>query len=220
MTDATPLPSAGSSDPSAPADPAVPVDPTRPVGDTAPLPGPLTLEQTAPWVLGTTAAGERATLTAFLDYLRWAAAHKARGLSDSAARRRLVPSGTTVAGVLRHLTVVERNWFQRVLRADPGVEKELRPLLEAVESTFTVPDDTPLSAVVADYERECARSRAAVAAHPLDHTVDHDELGPVSLRWILLHMVEETARHAGHLDILREQIDGATGDREPATGPG
>ncbi|NYI95858.1 putative damage-inducible protein DinB [Streptomonospora nanhaiensis] len=209
MTDATP-------GPTAPAAFSASTDPARPVGDTAPLPGPLTVDQVAPWVLGTTTADERATLTGFLDYLRWAAARKARGLTDSDSRRRLVPSDTTVAGVLRHLTLVERNWFQRVLRADPAVEDELRPLLAAVESTFTVPDHTPIAAVIADYERECARSRAAVADHALDHAADHDELGPVSLRWILVHMIEETARHAGHLDILREQTDGTTGDRDPA----
>jgi Protein of unknown function (DUF664) len=68
-----------------------------------------------------------------------------------------------------------------------------------------------VAGVLADYQAACEQSRAAAAEHELDHVVPHDRLGSVSLRWILVHMVEETARHAGHADILREQTDGSTG---------
>jgi hypothetical protein len=71
-------------------------------------------------------------------------------------------------------------------------------------------DDT-VAGVLADYRASCARSRTAADAHGLDDAVPHDRLGTVSLRWIYVHMIEETARHAGHADILREQTDGSTG---------
>ncbi len=68
-----------------------------------------------------------------------------------------------------------------------------------------------LEQLIARYETACERSRAVAAAHALDDTVPHKRMGSVSLRWICVHLIEETARHAGHLDILREQTDGQTG---------
>jgi hypothetical protein len=75
---------------------------------------------------------------------------------------------------------------------------------------MTDPGDT-VAGVLADYRAACEQSRTAAAAHGLDDAVPHDRLGMVSLRWIYVHMIEETARHAGHADILREQTDGSTG---------
>jgi hypothetical protein len=66
--------------------------------------------------------------------------------------------------------------------------------------------------LVARYDEQCARSREIAAKKQLDDIVPHPELGEVTMRWIVVHMIEETARHAGHADILREQIDGSTGD--------
>jgi hypothetical protein len=74
-----------------------------------------------------------------------------------------------------------------------------------------VPEGGTVEELVAAYRAECARSRETAARYPLDHTGSHPQLGPVSLRWIYVHMIEETARHVGHADILREQTDGATG---------
>jgi hypothetical protein len=66
--------------------------------------------------------------------------------------------------------------------------------------------------LIAQYDEQCAVSRQTAAKYELDHVVPHPHLGEVSLRWIYVHMIEETARHAGHADILREQLDGTTGD--------
>jgi hypothetical protein len=132
-------------------------------------------------------AGERAVLETFLDLYRDAIIRKVRGVSDEAARLRLVGSATTLGGIVKHLHWVELEWFQRVL-ARRSVER-----------------------LLAGYEAACATSRATAAAHALDDVAPHFRMGEVSLRWIYVHMIEETARHAGHADILRELIDGTTG---------
>jgi hypothetical protein len=132
-------------------------------------------------------AGERAVLETFLDLYRDAIIRKVRGVSDEAARLRLVGSATTLGGIVKHLHWVELEWFQRVL-ARRSVEH-----------------------LLAGYEAACATSRATAAAHALDDVAPHFRRGEVSLRWIYVHMIEETARHAGHADILRELIDGTTG---------
>ncbi len=108
---------------------------------------------------------------------------------------------------MKHVTAVEREWFQLVLaRRTPddvgGVDENDG---WAVGRHETVDD------LVRDYERACAESRGAASDLALDDTVPHPRSGRVSLRWTYVHMIEETARHAGHMDILREQIDGATG---------
>lgn len=144
--------------------------------------------------------GEREVLEAFLDFHRAIAVGKARDLSDADARQRLVPSENTVAGLLKHLAVVERSWF--------GVLAGRRP---EPDGGFELDASDTVDALVAAYERDCDRSRELAAGFDLDHVVTHPQLGEVSLRWIYVHMVEETARHVGHADILRELTDGSTG---------
>lgn len=147
--------------------------------------------------------GERETLVAFLDYLREAVLVKASGLDDDALRRSLVPSGTCVLGLVKHLTMVEIVWFQWSFAG----------LDVSIPAQELEPGDTTES-VVAGYREAIERNNAIVAAHP-----DLGELcvrkatapEPMSLRWVLVHMVEETGRHAGHADILREQLDGQIG---------
>ncbi len=151
---------------------------------------------------------ERQVLEAFLDFLRAMVVRKAQGLSEQDVRRRHVPSATTLAGLVGHLTVVERNWFERVLAQDPAMAP---PSEEDADRSFAVGDDDTVEALIAAYEQACARSRSIAARFPLDHEVPHEQIGPISLRWIYIHMIEETARHAGHADILRELTDGATG---------
>ncbi|HEX4791413.1 MAG TPA: DinB family protein [Actinospica sp.] len=148
--------------------------------------------------------GERAVLEAFLDFQRAVLRRKAAGLSDRQARRRIVPSVTTIAGLLKHLAVVEYNWFERILAQRPAQ-------LPDPDATFVVGEDETLEDVLAAYDAACARSREIAAKFELDDAVPQEELGQVSLRWIYAHMIEETARHAGHADILRELTDGATG---------
>lgn len=150
---------------------------------------------------------ERAVLAAFLDLHRDVVVRKVRGVPDERARRRLVPSLTTLAGLLAHLTIVERNWFVGLLCQRS--EAIAGPADEA--PSWTVDPDATVDELVARYQRACAESRENAAGFDLDHVVPHPELGRISLRWIYVHMIEETARHAGHADILRELTDGSVG---------
>ncbi len=152
---------------------------------------------------------ERAVLEAFLDLHRQVVLTKLRGLTSTDATRRLVPSDTTVAGVVKHLTMVEANWFPRLLAPAPGEEHVFSA--EAGRLSWTVDPADTVERLAEAYEAACARSREVAARFPLDHVVPQPQLGEVNLRWIYVHMIEETARHAGHADILRELTDGATG---------
>jgi hypothetical protein len=153
------------------------------------------------------AGSEREVLATFLDLHRGIVAGKLAGLADEDAGRRLVPSETTLLGLVKHLAAVEREWFGLVLGQRPAVEVGL----PVPGDGFTVGPDDTVAGVLAEYRSACEQSRAAAGEHGLDDTVPHWRLGSVSLRWIYVHMIEETARHAGHADILREQTDGSTG---------
>ncbi|QDP98371.1 DinB family protein [Microlunatus elymi] len=150
---------------------------------------------------------ERAVLEGFLEQYRAIAVRKAAGLDEAAARRRLVDSPTTVAGLIKHLRWVEEAWFVEVLQGRP------RPQWRDVDPDwqFRLEDDDQLGNLIAEFQQACQRSRLIAAEHDLDDTGSHPRLGVVSLRWIYAHMIEEIARHAGQLDILREQLDGVVG---------
>jgi uncharacterized damage-inducible protein DinB len=158
-----------------------------------------------------TRAGELETLTGFLDWYRAVVANKVRGLSDGDAARVLTPSGLSPLGVLQHLTWAEALWFRFRFAGEsldlPGTGGDNSP-------TFVVVPGTAVASVVAAYEEETERSRRIVAAAAsLDEVaLEESRYGLTSLRWILVHMIEETARHAGHLDLMREQLDGTVGD--------
>ena len=146
-------------------------------------------------------ADERTVLETFLDYYRDEVVRKVRGVSEADARRRLVSSLTTLGGLVKHLTVVEESWFLRRMG-----QRELGPRMKT-EDEFTLTGSDTVESLIADYERMCAETRAEAARHALDDVVPHHRMGEVSLRWIYVHLIEETARHAGHADILREQLD-------------
>lgn len=150
---------------------------------------------------------ERQVLETFLDLYRDILMRKLTGLSGEQLRQRHVGSQTTLGGLAKHLTAVEREWFQAVLAGRSA--DELGPPPPGDGWTLTSSDTA--ESLLAGYARACADSRRAAAGFPLDHRVPHPRLGQVSLRWIYVHMIEESARHAGHADILREQTDGATG---------
>ncbi|WP_216822912.1 DinB family protein [Aeromicrobium sp. A1-2] len=154
-------------------------------------------------------APERQTLEAFLDVYRVTVVRKATGLTDADGARRLLPSLTTVSGLLRHLADNERSWFREIMAGEDDV-----PSLWSAEdpdAEFRVTQDDTVATLIADYETACAESRATIEAFNLeDRCVGLEQ--QYTLRWILLHMLEETARHAGHLDILRELLDGKTGE--------
>jgi uncharacterized damage-inducible protein DinB len=151
--------------------------------------------------------GERNTLEAFLDDYRDIVVRKVSGLSDTDGRRRLVASATTAGGLIKHLRWAEYGWFEQLLqeRSDDNRRAHDRSW------EFEFLTDESLSTLIAEYQTQCAESRRIAARYPLDHVVPHRRFGTVSVRWIYVHMIEETARHTGQLDILREQLDGATG---------
>ena len=156
-------------------------------------------------------AGEAETLAGFLDYHRATLLWKLEGLDDEQLRRPMVPSGTSLLGLVKHLAYVERSWFQRVWA---GQEVSVPWTKEDPDADWRIEPDETTADVLALYRGECDRSREIVAAaSSLDEAVTHPRWGEqLSRRWILVHMIEETARHVGHADILREQIDGATGE--------
>jgi len=148
---------------------------------------------------------ERATIENMLDRNREALIETARGLSDGDARRRLVTSLTTPISLIKHAAAAERIWFQRFWA---GLnESECDGYSRRDEGTFSVADDESLADVIAEFERASQRSREIASGFDLDATKDNPREGTVSMRWTLLAMIQEFARHAGHGDILREQID-------------
>ena len=160
---------------------------------------------------GARVSEERETLEAFLDLYRDVVVRKLHGLTDDDARRRLVNSETTLAGLVKHLRVVEMNWFQRILARLPDHELPIPVDWANPGFSFTLAPHETTDSLAAAYRHQCELSRQIAARHDLGDTVPHPELGDVSLRWIYVHLIHETARHAGHADILREQIDGTTG---------
>ena len=156
-------------------------------------------------------AGEAETVSGFLDFQRATLLWKLEGLDDEQLRRAMVPSGTSLLGIVKHLAYVERGWFQRVWA---GQEITVPWTEEDPDADWRIEPDETTQDVLALYEGECARSREIVAAaSSLDEAVVHPRWKEeLSRRWILAHMIEETARHVGHADILREQLDGAVGE--------
>ena len=149
----------------------------------------------------------------FLDFLRATLLWKIEGLNDEQLRTSLVPSPTTLLGMAKHLARVEHQWFTVVFAGgDDGI-----PLPTVDDDWAFEPDETTRS-IVELYRRACDRSRAIVAAASMDDEAKWGKLSShrrdsvYTLRWILIHMIEETARHVGQADILREQLDGTTGE--------
>lgn len=154
-----------------------------------------------------TEGAERALIENMLDRNREALIETARGLSETEARDRLVPSLTTPISLLKHAAGAERIWFQRFWA---GLEEsECDGYSNRDEGTFAITDEETLPEVIAEFERASQRSREIAAGFELDDTKNNPREGTVSMRWTLLAMIEEFARHAGHGDILREQINAA-----------
>jgi uncharacterized damage-inducible protein DinB len=156
---------------------------------------------------------ERTTLTTMLDYTRDTVHAKCAGLSDADARRAPLPGSPlmTVSGLVSHLRWVETSWIEETLL---GQEIDAPWTDDDPDREFRIAVGVPLADLLADYRATCDRHNELVASLDLD-TPSRGALDwrdePVTLRWILFHLTEETARHNGHLDILRELADGARG---------
>ncbi|KUM94110.1 hypothetical protein AQI88_23410 [Streptomyces cellostaticus] len=161
-------------------------------------------------------AGEKETLHASLDRHRDAVLWKLDGLDDEQLRRPMTPTGTTLLGLVKHLASVEYGWFVETFGGE-GEPLWFDPYES--EDMHIAPGETTQQ-IVAFYGRARTAADRMITELPLDAPGrpswrDHS----VSLRWVLVHMIAETARHAGHMDILRELIDGATGDHRRVTEP-
>jgi len=151
-------------------------------------------------------------LGAWLDYHRATLAVKCEGLTDDQLRAQAVPpSSLSLLGLVRHMGEVERSWFRRVLsgeQAPPRYYSDENP-----DGDFDDVADAGVAEAFGYWRDECAHARERVAAAPsLDVTGTGRQGEGYSLRWIMVHMIEEYARHNGHADLLRERIDGTVGD--------
>ena len=161
-------------------------------------------------------ADERTQLTGWLDLQRSFVRMKCERLGEQDAHRKVLPTSPlmTPAGVVAHLRWVEFGWFQGGLLGVPDTGQT--PWTEGGHPDAEMfVDNVPLARLLDEYDEECARSNKAIASHSLDAVEQgRPPETAASLRYILCHMIEETARHVGHLDIIRELIDGATGYTE------
>ena len=151
---------------------------------------------------------ERAQFDAFLEDYRRAIELTLDGLTEEESRRRLVPSATTLLGLLKHVTWMQRVWFEECVG---GASRHALGLVQSVDESFQLTDDDTVASILAAHRDVCARARAAVADLPLDTVVTGHQAGPRTLRWVMLQVLRELAHHCGHADILREQILAARG---------
>jgi uncharacterized damage-inducible protein DinB len=154
---------------------------------------------------------ERDGLLAFLEHQRQAARNATYGLREDQARLTPTPSGLSLGGLVKHLAEAERNWTDRILGVPPSEEA-----FEIYMASFVLAEDETLAAVLQQYGELSARTDAIIGGIddlgsrvPLPEAPWFPDPERCTVRWILLHLIEETARHAGHADILREALDGA-----------
>jgi hypothetical protein len=147
----------------------------------------------------------RVQFEVFLDEHRAALSNSLDGLTEEQARRSLVPSRTTLLGLVKHATFAERVWFDEAItrrsRAEIGIPA-------TPDESFILREDDTIETVRRAYREACEASRLAASALGLDDIVRGNRRGPLPLRWVYLHMLRELAEHCGHADILREQILG------------
>ena len=166
------------------------------------------------------AAGEVESLLAYLDYHRDTLRGKTEGMTQAQQATRLEPSTLTLGGLLKHMALVEDNWFSVVLLgnedAEPwrGLDWDADPDWEFRTAADDSPDELRqlLDEAIAAADANIRRVLDAGGPDALSVRESRREEGRFSLRWILLHMIEEYARHNGHADLIRESIDGATGE--------
>ena len=146
---------------------------------------------------------ERTQLDAFVEEYRAKFERALDGLTEEQARRRLVPSATTVLGLVKHVTWMQRVWFEECVG---GRTRRELGLVASVDESFRLTDDDTIASVTAAYLTACATARTRVADLPLEMVAVGHRAGPRTLRWVYLQVLRELAQHCGHADILREQL--------------
>lgn len=157
------------------------------------------------------AGTEKDVLQGFLGYLRDTMLCKLDGLTDEELRRPHDPSGLTLLGMVKHLTDVESSWFRETFLGEQ--------MLHSWDPTdpdkdWRIEQSDTTAAILDGYRAEIRKANEIVDAHPLDAVATSPRTGMegLQLRWIVTHLIEETARHCGHADLIREAIDGQTGE--------
>jgi hypothetical protein len=146
---------------------------------------------------------ERTQLDAFVEEYRSAVELTLDGLTEEQARRRLVPSATTLLGLLKHVTWMQRVWFEECVG---GASRRELGLVQSVDESFRLGDDDTVASIIAAHRDACATARAAVADLSMNDVVTGHRAGPRTLHWVYLQVLRELAHHCGHADILREQV--------------
>ena len=146
---------------------------------------------------------ERTQLDAFVEEYRSTIEASLDNLTDDQARRRLVPSATTLLGLLKHVTWMQRVWFEECVGGTPRAELGL---VRTPEESFRLTDEDTATSVKAAHRQACANARLAVADVSMETVVTGHRGGPRMLHWVYLQVLRELAHHCGHADILREQI--------------
>jgi len=139
----------------------------------------------------------------FLDEHRDALNACLDGLTEEQARRSLVPSRTTLLGLVKHATVVEKVWFDEAITCRPRAEIGIPA---TPDESFILDDGDTIATIQRAHREACESSRRAASSLGLDDMLHGNRRGPLPLRWVYLHMLRELAQHCGHADILREQL--------------
>ena len=146
---------------------------------------------------------EAEQLAVFLDDHRAILRASLEGMTDEEVRARLVPSKTTLLGLVKHATFLQVVWYQEAITGTPRTRLG-QPA--AVDDSFTVTEADTVESVLAGYDQACASAREMGALHGLDEVVHGHRMGAMTMRWIHLQVLRELAQHSGHADILREQL--------------
>lgn len=146
---------------------------------------------------------DRTQLDAFVEEYRSTIEASLDGLTDEQARRRLVQSATTLLGLLKHVTWMQRVWFEECVG---GTSRAELGLVRTPEESFQLTDQDTATSVKAEHRQACASARVIVADLPLETVVTGHRGGPRTLHWVYLQVLRELAHHCGHADIVREQI--------------
>jgi uncharacterized damage-inducible protein DinB len=156
-------------------------------------------------------ADERTQLVGWLDLQRGIAVWKCEGLSEKDAHRPVLPTSPfmSLAGIISHLRWAEKLWFEVIFLGRPAEG----PPFDGPDDADMMVEGIPIAQLIEDYERQCAISNETIASHSLDDLGQYPKYRATetTLRWIILHEIEETARHAGHMDLIREMLDGQKG---------
>ena len=146
---------------------------------------------------------ERTQLDAFIEEYRSAIEVTLDCLTEEQARRQLVSSATTLLGLLKHVTWMQRVWFEECVG---GTSRQELGLVQGPDESFRLSDDDTVASVTVAHREACATARTAIADLSLDAVVTGHRAGPRTLRWVYLQVLRELAHHCGHADILREQV--------------